>query len=96
MLQENDPQNWRYSGELTRQNVTAQWKQLKSRRYAKALVSVDLSGLLRVDSAGLAMLICWQSQVKKSGGELRFIHIPAQLAKLIQVADLNQRFNLTA
>ena len=88
MLAEIDTSQWRYSGELVSHNVTEQWRILKAKTYAPQVVEVDLAELSRVDSAGLAMLICWQNQVKKCGGRLRFTHIPAQLAKLINVSDL--------
>lgn len=91
MLAEIEANQWRYSGELVSHNVTEQWRILKAKTYAPQEVEVDLAELSRVDSAGLAMLICWQNQVKKSGGQLRFTHIPAQLTKLIRVSDLEKQ-----
>jgi len=92
MLQEVNPTSWHYSGELVRDNVTTEWKLLTGKTQAKQAVEVNLGGLSRVDSAGLAMLVCWQNMVKKQGGELRFVDIPAQLANLIRVSDLETLF----
>jgi len=54
---------------------------------------VDLSGVERSDSAGLALLLEWQ---RRARGGLRFSGIPQQLAALIRISGLSASFGLTA
>lgn len=51
-------------------------------------VTVDLQQVTRADSAGLALMIEWLRQARAGNTELRFIHIPSQLATLIRVSGL--------
>jgi phospholipid transport system transporter-binding protein len=55
---------------------------------------VDLSGVSRADSAGLAMLLEWASQVQSHGGVLRLAGIPAQLRSLIRITGVGAVFGL--
>lgn len=49
---------------------------------------VDLAGVTRADSAGVALLVEWLRLARQQGRSLRFVHIPAQMRALIQVSDL--------
>ena len=53
-----------------------------------AEVSIDLGGLLSVDSSVVALLIQWQRQAAQNGIPLRFLNIPEQLKPLITLYDL--------
>ena len=55
---------------------------------------MDLSGVLRADSAGLAMLLEWASQVQSQGAVLRLAGIPAQLRSLIRLPGVDAVFGL--
>lgn len=54
----------------------------------------DLSGVSRVDSAGVALLLDWCREVQARGGELQFEAVPAQLEALVRVAGLGSVFGL--
>ena len=48
-------------------------------------VGFDLSGIKRVDSAGVALLIEWLQMARKTGCHLTFSHIPKTLYAIMQV-----------
>ena len=53
--------------------------------------SVDLGGVGELDSSALALLLAWQREAKRHGGNLAFTNLPQGLttiARLYGVADL--------
>lgn len=55
---------------------------------ADALV-VDLGGVPRADSAGLALMLEWLRQARTQGRALSFTRVPARLQDLIDVTGLS-------
>lgn len=53
------------------------------------LLTFDLAGVTRVDSAGLALLLEWLREAQRRGKEIRFQNIPGQLAAIAKVSGLN-------
>ena len=51
-------------------------------------VQVDLAGITRVDSAGIALLIDLARTVRKRGGEISLLHAPPQLMAIAGVSGL--------
>ena len=51
-------------------------------------LTIDLGGVTRGDSAGLALLIHWVRELHSSGRYLSFIHTPAHLLRLADASDL--------
>lgn len=51
-------------------------------------LEIDLSGVTRVDSAGLALLVEWLRQARGGGKSIVFGHIPDQLRAIARVSDL--------
>ena len=49
---------------------------------------IDLAEVGRVDSAGLALMIEWLRLAQRSGRELSFRHLPAQLQAIAEASDL--------
>lgn len=59
-----------------------------------AVIQLDLSGVRRADSAGLALLLEWVNWARHNAREIEFHHIPAQLmaiAEISEVDDMLQR-----
>ncbi len=52
------------------------------------LLEIDFSGVKRVDSAGLALLIEWVRESKKLKKEIRYYNIPEQLCAIARVSSL--------
>ncbi len=55
---------------------------------SKQCETVDLQSLNFIDSAGLALLVCWKNQAENAARNLRFIHYPQSLEDLANLADL--------
>ena len=78
-------------GELNMHTVPALW------RKANALlaggtgsVAIDLAGVSRADSAGLALLLDWLRQTRAQGRKITFEHLPAQLQAIVNVSGLDE------
>ena len=54
-----------------------------------APVTVDLGGVRRADSAGLALLLEWARAARRQGRPIRFVHTPEQLKSLARVTGVN-------
>ncbi len=52
-------------------------------------IVLDLSGILRVDSAGIVVLLEWMKHARKSGKQVFFTNIPQQLLDIARVSDLD-------
>ena len=57
---------------------------------------VDLSGVGRADSAGLALLIEWSRLARAAGYELRFQAVPAQMQAIAAASGLTDILLLTS
>lgn len=50
---------------------------------------IDLAGVTRINSAGLAVMIEWLSVARREGVELRFDHVPKGLRELANVCQVD-------
>lgn len=57
-------------------------------------LELDLSGVNRADSAGLALLVHWQRQAKAAGGEIRFHNAPAQMLAMAKLSGVDELLSL--
>lgn len=55
-------------------------------------ITVDLGGVPRADSAGLALMLEWLRQARQDNRTLTFTHVPARLQDLIAVSGLSALF----
>ncbi len=81
---------FRVSGELSFTTVTALNGQAE-KLFANAAgeLVIDLAGVSRADSAGLALLIEWLRRARRQGTTLRFSHMPAQMRRMAAASDLD-------
>lgn len=56
----------------------------------------DLSGLAKIDSSAIVVMIEWQRQATRSGKQLRFDAVPASLLSLIDLYGLKDLFLLNS
>ena len=54
-----------------------------------AVIELDLSGVRRADSAGLALLLEWVNWARHSAREIEFHHIPAQLMAIAEISEVD-------
>ncbi len=50
----------------------------------------DLAGIVKADSAGLALLLEWLRQAGAAGIELHYTHLPPQLMAMARVAGVDE------
>jgi len=56
---------------------------------------IDLAGVPRADSAGLALLVCWVRQARRHNVRLVFRNVPNQMLKIAGVSGLDGILPLT-
>jgi phospholipid transport system transporter-binding protein len=61
-----------------------------------AVLEVDLSGVTRSESAGIALLLEWQRLARQSGRRIEFLNPPPQLQSLLKFFDLERVLTLRA
>jgi phospholipid transport system transporter-binding protein len=67
-------------GELTLATVAAVWKSLQGE-----VARIDLAGVTRADSAGLALLIAWRSE--RHPAAVSIANVPQSLRALARLTD---------
>ena len=78
----------RVQGELNFDSVAELWETTEALFADTPLLRIDLSGVSRSNSAGVALLVQWLRQARRRQRELLFVDIPAQMRAIIRVADL--------
>ena len=77
------------SGELNRYSVPS----VKLPRVpTQSTLTLDLSEVAKVDTAGLAWLIYNFSQLQRNNISLKLVHLPEQLKKLMQLGHVENLF----
>ena len=80
---------YRIHGELTLATVPAlEGRALTDQWPAEATVTLDLSGVTRSDSAGLALLIEWLRLARRRNVRLRLVELPVQMREIARISDL--------
>ncbi len=82
------PGRCQLSGELDFATAPALWRQGDQILGAQVggAVEVDLSGVTHSDSAGLALLVAWQSQAQAAGVALRYAALPDRLVAIAKIS----------
>ena len=84
-------------GELTFDTVPEIYRQsVHLLSTSDRLSSVDLSNVMRVDSAGLALLLEWQALARKRSSNLAFINAPSDLLRLAALSESTSLLRLMA
>jgi len=76
------------SGALTFATVSSWYRQSSAWFAGDGELVVDLSGVTRADSAGLALLIEWLRQARSANRALRFVQAPEQVLTLTRINGL--------
>lgn len=75
-------------GELSFASVPGLLRQGACLFAGSGTIELDLSGVRRADSAGLALLVEWLSNAKRLGRLLSFRHVPEQILRMAEVGGL--------
>lgn len=76
-------------GELDMDNVPARLRQSENWFENGRATVIDLGGVSRADSAGVALLLEWIRDADKAGATLHFTNAPAQMRAIIDFCALN-------
>lgn len=77
-------------GELSFDSVPTLWRRSAELWRVEATVTVDLAGVARADSAGLALLADWARQARARGLTLTYHDMPEQMRDLARVSGLDR------
>lgn len=77
------------SGMLSFGTVPDLWQRSRALFDGRPQVRIDLGGVERSDSAGLALLVEWMREAARRGAELRFVNMPAQMLAIARVSGLD-------
>jgi len=78
------------SGELTFASARQALAGARDAIAGQGPLELDLSGVTRVDSAGLALLLELAREARQAGRDLRCSHAPEQLRRLAEFFGLTQ------
>lgn len=92
-LHTDDPETWRVAGELTFASVP-EIQQDSVAQFDSPPATLDLSGVERIDSAGIALVVEWARRAKAAGASMRLVHVPAGMAALSRTVRLHQLLNI--
>jgi phospholipid transport system transporter-binding protein len=88
-ISQQDPQHFLVEGELNLVTVPALLQAMASQFPATGgEAHIDLAGVTRSDSAGLALLVEWLRLAKTRNTRLQFHNLPSQLRDIARVSDL--------
>ena len=76
------------SGRVDFDNTPALLEESMSMLGGSGTVTVDLSGVTSVNSAGLALLLEWKHLLGKEGRELVLVNVPQTLRNIARVNEL--------
>lgn len=89
-LEKINAQQYALSGELTMHNVSqVSQDTMPLVTSMSGEVTINLSKVVRADSAGLALLIDWLRIARRRGFTLRFEQLPEQLMQIARVCELH-------
>lgn len=80
------------SGELDRDTVPAFWSNRAQWLPKESKIRLDLSSVKRIDSAGMAMLLQLQEQLKLGEQSLILSNVPLQLKMLLELSNVERLF----
>lgn len=81
---------FRISGAMTFATVRAILETSKELFGETPLIKLDLSGVVRGDSAGLALLLEWINWSTAYGREIRYFGIPAQVLAIARISEVEE------
>jgi len=86
----------RLNGELTFESVPLLYREMERRLPSSGPVrTIDLEGITTADSAGLALLLEWQSRQRRRGTEMAIRNAPPNLLRLAGLCEAIDMLNLS-
>lgn len=79
----------RLEGQVDFTTARSLWQEGTALLSGDGSVTIDLAGVTRADSAGVALLIHWTRQQRELGGRIEFANIPDQMLALARVSGVD-------
>ncbi|TCO80151.1 phospholipid transport system transporter-binding protein [Plasticicumulans lactativorans] len=83
------PDRYGLRGGLCRQHVAALFDAGRGAVGSGARIEIDVAGVSRADSAGMALLVEWLRVARQAGGDIRYTGMSQAMLALLRVADLD-------
>jgi len=93
-LEVTEDGRWLLSGDLSMSTVPALLTQNRFPAISDTL-NVDLQGVERTDSAGLALLVEWQREANQQQRNIRFQNIPSQMLAIARLSGVDELLSLS-
>jgi phospholipid transport system transporter-binding protein len=87
-LRAQQPGRYMLEGELCFASAEQVLRRVSAVIGGAAETTLDLGGVVRADSAGLALLLEWQRLADRSGTVLHYVNLPQQLLAIAHVAGV--------
>ena len=88
-LRDRGDGRWLLQGELGFDTVPALLEHAGACKPGAGPIRVDLTGVTRADSAGLALLIEWLRESERRGNRISFVNVPVQLMSIARISGLD-------
>lgn len=88
IIESTEPEQFVLRGELTFATVMGLSRSSSAQLWQDGAVTLDLAGVTRTDSAGLALLVEWIRIARRKGKSIQFRNIPEQMMAVAQVAGI--------
>lgn len=92
-LNTDDQESWKVAGELTFASVP-EVQERSLERFSSPPAALDLAGVERIDSAGIALIIEWARRAKLSGVTMHLVNVPAGMTALTKTTGLDRLLNI--
>lgn len=89
----NKPESWTVEGPMTFASVP-EIQERSLAWFASPPEALDLSGVERMDSAGIALVIEWARRAKLAGADMRLVNVPPGMTALAATTGLNRLLNI--
>lgn len=77
------------SGVLDLDSVSELLSAISDMSYDAPALAVDLRGVERADSAGVALLVAWMRSARHAQRDIRFLNMPSQMLNIARVSGLD-------
>jgi phospholipid transport system transporter-binding protein len=95
-IEETGHGSWKLAGDLSFSTVPDLMKEMDIRSADRNRISIDLAGVTRSDSAGLALLIEWLRESERLGKSITFLNMPTQMQSIARICGLGEILQVDA
>lgn len=88
LLQALAPGGYTLAGPLVFATVTALLAEGEAAFAGQGAIVIDLAGVTRADSAGLALLLEWSLAARAAGREIRYRNLPEEIIALATLSEV--------